>query len=85
MLRLMLNNSDIFIIIIIIITSFWETGCYSWGVGKVVATPGVNNDGNCACKFWEEFDALVCRPNVEVIGLLGGTDLWLTVPKFQTP
>jgi len=25
-----------------------------WGVGKVVATPGVNSGGNYACKFWEE-------------------------------
>jgi len=27
----------------------------------------------------------VCRNNIEVMGQLGGTDLWLTVPKFQTP
>jgi len=51
----------------------------------VVATPGVNSGGNCACKFWEELAWLMCRPNIEVVGLPGGTDLWLTVPKFQNP
>ena len=56
-----------------------------WGVGKGTLTLGVYNGGNCACKFWEKFDAPVCRSNIEVVGLPGGIDIWLTVPKFQTP